>query len=165
LSKYLQVFLGIPSDKNSFKELSDFLNSNTSKENRVLVSDRSPKNWVIGDNAELTILDLGLVRLGGKEEDWIWFIDSPSIKTDYNREQLIDFYLLNEENDMSKYEDKKRRFHFSAVYLNILQMCFLYKKDKNASEYAYNKALESAQFLGNIDMVYEIRKIKSSFTR
>lgn len=132
------------------------------KLNPVIVSDRSPTNFVIDDFGKIGVFDFGLLLVGVPWEDWSWFIDDPRLNSSLSREEIIKIFCNSQQNCFHGDANIVTVFHLSAIFVCIKQYCLMLEihRDEMALHYLARARL-SAEEVSSEEIVNIISKMKN----
>ncbi len=127
----------------------------------VIVSDRSPANFVIDQVGHVGTFDFGLILAGVPCEDWSWFIDDPRLQSTLTREEILQIFR-DGERDSSGEDVNVVAFHVSALFVCIKQHCLMRKirRDEMAAHYL-KRALRSAEVISSHEIVQMLGELKN----
>jgi len=129
----------------------------------VVVSDRSPANFIMCKNCAVGVFDFGLFLAGVPHEDWSLFIDDPRLRTSLTRNELIAIFT-GSTNDRHG-EGAKEMFHRAAVFVNIKQYCLMVQAKRSVAGHYLSRARQSAEALCLDKIVRLIGTLQSWPTR
>jgi len=143
--------MGIGFDGTCLGALDEYLANSEMREKSVVITDRNPSNLIYNNqSSEIQLIDFNASRVSLPEEDWVFFIDDPRIRTDLTRDEMIRAY--------AKSDEEIKTFHYMAVYRNLIQTAMRWadEHDKNVSYHCFKRARESAVLLGLHGLVSEL---------
>lgn len=130
------------------------------KLNPVIVSDRSPTNFVIDDVGKIGVFDFGLLLVGVPCEDWSWFIDDPRFNSSLSREEIIKIFCDSQQNCFHGDANIVTVFHLSAIFVCIKQYCLMLEIHREDMAMHYlTRARWSAEELSSEGILKIISKI------
>jgi hypothetical protein len=129
----------------------------------TVVSDRSPTNFILHSN-QIGLFDFGLLLVGVPFEDWSWFIDDPLLRTDFDRDELLEIFCTESSQEIVMDDlDLKKMFYIASVFVCIKQCCLMLDIgcEKMADHYL-ECAFVSAKSISDKGAVQLLQKLKDS---
>jgi hypothetical protein len=155
----LKEGMGLSISKKALLPIDQYLKQQHLQSHKTITSDRHSNNFNYSQqNNRMGVIDFNVLRENFPQEDWVWFIDDPNIKTDLTREQMIKEYV--KENKKLNSHEQEKIFHYIATYRNLLMAAARYKDtaQKEISYHHVKRAKESAKKIGLTLLVNEIEK-------
>ncbi|MDA8611351.1 aminoglycoside phosphotransferase family protein [Candidatus Pacebacteria bacterium] len=137
-------------------ELDDLFSIETTEESSVVVSDRSPANW-ISDNGNLFAIDFDLVFFGDRYLDFCFFNEDYRLKTKCSRSDLL--------SEFEKYmTDNHSGFSIDSyltlsIYHCLLQSTFL--QTRQSIETTLDSGAQNSNMLGFSNLAKVAQKLKA----
>lgn len=127
----------------------------------VIVSDRSPANFIIDQVGRVGAFDFGLILAGVPCEDWSWFIDDPRLQSALTREEILQIFCDYEQGSSGE-DVNAAAFHVSAIFVCIKQYCLMrqIRRDEMAAHYL-ERALQSAEAISSHEVVQMLGELKN----
>jgi len=126
----------------------------------VVVSDRSPANFIMNEDRDVRMFDFGLLLAGIPHEDWSWFIDDPRLRTNLTRDELLAIFI--EATGSRHRPDAEEMFHRAAIFVNMKQYCLMSQTRRSAAEHYLSRVRQSAEALSADKVLRLVETLQSS---